>query len=717
MALDPYSLCPGGREKKIRFCCPDMVKEIDQIERLLESNQGAACLSFIQTLEKDHNDCACLTAAKLSVYRTENRWDDAIELAQSFYEKEPENPIATSEYALALAVTGRDPRKVISILIDGFERAPKGVAHNSLINVTLQVGTCFLVQGLVMPVIAIGNQLKRFPTAQDHANALLLRASSMVVFPIMFRDMMFEHQCPDHFPERTKFEDAIELISQMRWKEGLALLESLTQYASVWSAIWRNVAAVRFWLLDNENGCKALQIFAAQPNTTLEDAADAEATRLFMTKDPLGDHIELLYLEYSVQNPEAILEKLLSSPLFRPIPPTWLADKNAPPPQSGFFLLNRPLLPAGTDLNLDNVSSHIANVLLFGKETNRAARLVIPDISPDNRRLAEQILNETLGDLLRTIPIVRPCQTVSRSAMLLHQKFIYDPKTYHDTELLEKLEKNYYETVFTENWCHFPLARLDNKTPSEAANDPAYRIRLLGMIQVLEFWVGGNLATWFANYLRAKLGLPIHEAIVIPAGSDEEMLENLEDHPVWRWHRFEVEKLPTNFLSEGLPIVVAMKESGASQKFARELLNRPVNAMSHQIRSIAFETLIVLAKDSNRVEEALNWIEKGKKEAAENHLPDAGLLLHEIPIRLILGQYDKADEVIGTVSTKYGRNENVMQALQNIFIQLGMMNPDGTPTTWLQELQSENVTIKPDGIWTPETITKNNRTSKLWTPE
>ena len=28
MALDSYSPCPGGRDKKIRFCCPDLLKEL-----------------------------------------------------------------------------------------------------------------------------------------------------------------------------------------------------------------------------------------------------------------------------------------------------------------------------------------------------------------------------------------------------------------------------------------------------------------------------------------------------------------------------------------------------------------------------------------------------------------------------------------------------------------------------------------------------------------
>lgn len=61
MAVDSYSLCPGGRGKKIRFCCPDLIKELEQIDKMLEGEQFAAGLAFVETLEKQHPDCACLT--------------------------------------------------------------------------------------------------------------------------------------------------------------------------------------------------------------------------------------------------------------------------------------------------------------------------------------------------------------------------------------------------------------------------------------------------------------------------------------------------------------------------------------------------------------------------------------------------------------------------------------------------------------------------------
>jgi hypothetical protein len=652
------------------------------------------------------------------VYRTENRWEEALQLAQTFHEKEPENPVAASEYALALAVTGRNPKQALSVLIDAFERSKEGTAHSSLINAVLQVGACLLVQGFVLPVVAVGNQLKRFPTVQESANALLYRASSMVEFPILLRDLMFEHICPENFPGKTEFEDAIELLSLMRWKEGLAKLESLTQYADTWSAIWRDVAAVRFWLLENEKGCEALQTFAALPNTSFEDAVDAEATRLFLTPNALGDQMEILYIEYPINDAEKAYEKLLSKPEFYSIPLKLKPVANVPPPKGGFMLLDHPLPAKETEITIDNVASQFATILFFGRETDREARIIVMELLAGNRQKVEQVLKETLGDLIRDASDSVTHRTVPLSHAKIQLQFRYSPEIYPTTETLEKLETDYYEKIFTEFWCNLPLGFLDGKTPNETASDPAYRIRILGAIQMMEFWVKEDIADEFANRLRSKLGLPTHELLTIPNGSEEEILDVLDAHPVWRWYRFEVEKLPTSFLTEGLQIVAAMKELRASRKFAKELLDRPMNGMPIQIRFLAFESLIAIAKESNRLEEALNWIEKAKNESAANNIADAGWCLHEIPIFLTLGQFEKSDETIQYLVKKYGRDEKVMQALHKMFVQLGFINPDGTPSAAMTPSLQAEAAVQPAGLWTPDAQTPAaGGGTKLWTPD
>ncbi len=63
MPFDSYDLCPGGHDKKIRFCCSDLVKELEQIQTFLNGEQTAAGLAFLDQLAPKYPNRACLTAA------------------------------------------------------------------------------------------------------------------------------------------------------------------------------------------------------------------------------------------------------------------------------------------------------------------------------------------------------------------------------------------------------------------------------------------------------------------------------------------------------------------------------------------------------------------------------------------------------------------------------------------------------------------------------
>ena len=115
MAIDSYSLCPGGRGKKIQFCCPDHIKELEQIDRMLEGEQYAAGLAFVENLEKTNPNCACLTEAKCMFQRMIGLWEDAYETATKFVEREPKNVMALTELATAAALTDK-PQEGVSRL-------------------------------------------------------------------------------------------------------------------------------------------------------------------------------------------------------------------------------------------------------------------------------------------------------------------------------------------------------------------------------------------------------------------------------------------------------------------------------------------------------------------------------------------------------------------------------------------------------------------------
>ena len=720
MPFDPYALCPGGRDKKIRFCCPDMLKELEQVIKLLESGQPSACLSYVETLEKTHPNCACLTKAKLSIYRAENRWDEALPVAEQFYALEPDNPTAAAEYALALIVTG-NAKLAISVLVDAFERMQADTVHSALLQAALQVATYSLLGGLVMPAIAIGHVLKEIPAISEKAHRLLFRATSESRIPLLLRDWSFDYDCPDDFPGKETFEEAAVLVRLLRWKQALALLKPLTEHADSWSGIWRNIATIHLWFLDQEEARKALKTYASLPNTPMEDAVDAEVVRLLLSPDTLGDQTHLLTVEYTITDADKALEILLSIPQFH------CFDANdfqtTPPPRGGCFIFDRPLPDSDTTLTLENIPSHQAFALLFGKETDREARLLIMAMLACNRESVETTVCEALGDLIHSPGTIIEQMSISKSRSLLECRYFIPQDQRADSESFKKLISDHYSTNFIESWLALPLGLLDGKTPSEAAQEAKYTIPLLAAIRMIEHWgsdigIAGN-----ADTLRSRLGLPTLDAITIEETSDEDAPLALDAYPVWRWHRFDASKLSTEVLTEGLQIVAGMRELRTAAKFAEELLSRPMDAMEFSVRFMAFEAVISAAQNGGNFEQALLWVERAKSESVAQNVPDAAWYLHEISLGLMLGKAEITGNAIKYLWKHYRDDEVVMGSLRELLAQLGMLNSDGTPTAmWMQtltQMQKEEARAEERKIWTPDSELPGGSAapSKLWVPD
>src|SRR5262245_20175240 len=101
--MDPYSYCPGGLDKKIKFCCSDLVSDLDKISRMLEGEQRVGCLELIEKLETDHPDRACLLSIKAMLQQQLGEAEKARATLDRFGKKFPGNPVALAEAALVTA--------------------------------------------------------------------------------------------------------------------------------------------------------------------------------------------------------------------------------------------------------------------------------------------------------------------------------------------------------------------------------------------------------------------------------------------------------------------------------------------------------------------------------------------------------------------------------------------------------------------------------------
>ena len=136
---------------------------------------------------------------------------------------------------------------------------------------------------------------------------------------------------------------------------------------------------------------------------------------------------------------------------------------------------------------------------------------------------------------------------------------------------------------------------------------------------------------------------------------------------------------------------------------------------------MALEALIAAAQTDGDIEQALLWVERGKNESSAKNVPDAAWYLHEIELHLIQNDSQALINAIEYLMANYKQDDAVMGALQELFVRLGMLNPDGTPSAaWTQaQMQREEGQLEGQKIWTPDSeIPGGGATpSKLWVPD
>ena len=104
MAVDPYAMCPCGSGKKLKFCCSDLVGEIEKIHRMIEGEQPRAALRHVEQTLATHPGRASLLDLKATLELSLGEMDAARETVDEICRHaSPTAPRPTPAEALLLA--------------------------------------------------------------------------------------------------------------------------------------------------------------------------------------------------------------------------------------------------------------------------------------------------------------------------------------------------------------------------------------------------------------------------------------------------------------------------------------------------------------------------------------------------------------------------------------------------------------------------------------
>ncbi len=94
MSLDLYQPCPGGLDKKIKFCCKDLAHQLESVSRKLDGEQLHAADEELDRLLQQHSDRQCLWSLKVQAGLALNNLQEVRKSNSKFLALAPQNPIA-----------------------------------------------------------------------------------------------------------------------------------------------------------------------------------------------------------------------------------------------------------------------------------------------------------------------------------------------------------------------------------------------------------------------------------------------------------------------------------------------------------------------------------------------------------------------------------------------------------------------------------------------
>jgi len=706
MPLDAYSLCPCGTGKKIKFCCPDLLSELQKIERMMEAQQYLGCVQYVDQTLQQHPDRACLLVIKGMLLRATGRVEEANANAANFIEKHPENPTAMADAAVAAATAGdgRAARETLQRAI----AVSEGKISSNIYEAMFIVAEALLAHGEWVAARALVELQLGVSSDDSRPLEALIELNRSPEVPLLLKDDPSVEIEPGDEPWRLQHKEATDLMHRGDWLAAAERLSKLAEEVPEQPAVWRGLATLRGWLADTPGSIEALRRFATLDVPT-EDAVEALARAMILSEDPLGDSLDVYSLQWEVTDVEQLQAALSLEQRAVQLPPQALQalEDGGPPPKAIFLLLDRPTAATAKDLAVADVSHLLGQMVLFGRQTDREARLEMRGVTANDLERTKSLIAETAGEAVAADVKQEVSGQVTATEDLLQHRM--RPPADITEEQFEALAAEHQRDALLNRWPDLKLGIFDGKSPRQVAGDESRRIDLLAAIMLIEAFCDRTPYQFDFNELRSALGLPVLE----PIDPEQHAIQKL---PPVRLSRVIVEKLSDEDLVSSFRRTVTFGAKEGLQKMATAIVDRPSMAGRDE-RLGAYR---LLAQTSRDPEQALEYIDRGREATAAAGRSPATWLLMELSLRFARQEADHVNRLIGQIQTRHLEEPGVAEALTQFLVGGGALHPDGTPAAPPQAgpappATAEEPAAEADKLWTPGS--EQSGGGKLWTPD
>ena len=624
MPIDPYSPCPGGTGKKIKFCCSDLVSELEKIQRMLEGDQRAACLEHIEGIEGKYPERACLLSIKSMLQAQLGQEEKADATLATFIEKYPGNPVALAEQATMKAASDGGGA-AIGLLQEALEKCDNQIPAQVYDAIGMLAQALVADNQLFSARAHLVLQLGMSGMQDKQALELLLRINGSTSVPLLVKQDFALAPPPDDAIWKNSYNTAIEPAMRGAWRKAAENLAALAEQVGPWPTISKGIAILQTWLADTPRAIEAWRKYAAEPSISQDEAVEAEAMAQTLDTDAV-DLVDVLSIEYGVADLEVLQARLTASPraLQMPIDLSRMGSEDEPPPKSAYWLLSREVPDSGKDLTTDTVPRVVGQAFLYGKQTDREARL---ELTAYRTQLADarQAITDIGGDGLGAAGD----EQVKTQVPALQHALTTNWRLPEDTpaEKRQELIRQQRREILLNQWPEMPRKIFGGKSAAEVSGDDAQRIRLLAAILLLEIATDQVASEFDFNELRRKLGCPEQQPI-------DPTQVALPELPLVRFGRVEVKKLSDDQLVELYQRADHYRHIAALRTLAQEVIARP--ALDKLDKGEVYGLLAQIEPDGA---EAVAYLDKARAAAEADQKSTAPWDLAELALRICAAKW------------------------------------------------------------------------------
>lgn len=713
MALDPYQPCPCGSGKKIKFCCSDLIGEMEKVYRMLEGDQPRAALRHIEQTLAKYPGRASLLDLQASLQHSLNMLDEAKATVTELVRCDPKSPIAHAQYALVASVNG-DPAEAIEALQTALELTEDTIAQRVFEAIGAVGMACLQANNVVAAQAHLWLHQRIAPPDDRQAIAALYQLNSQTDMPLLLRDQLLLKVLPDSHPVGKEMAEIALLAMQGKWRQAATKCDELLPDHLDEPLFFYNRALLSGFLGDEKNLIAGLRLYARQSIPYI-DAVEAEAIAQYLDDEARELPVQLVKLEYPVTGADGeLLERLLGSEYLEryELAPEDVAVFEGPRPRGSFCLYDRPIpqsLPT-EEWTREKFPRELGLLLYFGRQTDRPERIEL-SLNPSNLDKGCETLQKVAGDLLGEETARTELDSQLPGGSIVVPDWWVPVGSTKDQRRQWFAEER--REALLERWPDRSLRALQGKTPREAATIEELQLPLAAYVYLLEETQRDEPTEMFRE-LRQNLGLSELE----PTNLDGTAQSGIS---LARAQRADLAQIEDRSLQSLYSRAILAFAPRVLYALAKEALTRE-STVESMGKGGLYRSMFRCAPSIPAAMEVLDQAREWEKTQGTS---DSQWDLLELQLHIVEGNTAEADRVMRHVQSEHLEEPEVALQVFELLQSLGVL--DGSPHGHAAHDHQAHAhgahpapaaQVAEGGIWTPGSETAAAKGgSKIWTPD